>query len=101
MTHPAALVLLEDMFSVLIYTVAERYEEGVGDVALSAIVRREIIHQLLLEPLPYSNLQQRLSHRIVHHPNFDEILTSVATLRFVIFDFSSINPPAWGFFFIY
>ncbi len=45
------------------------------------VTRREIVQQLCLGPLAYSDLVKRLSERTVDVPSFAEILDAVATLR--------------------
>lgn len=60
---------------------SERYHEGVGEVTARDIVRREIIHALLVEPLPFSEFEKRLGRQMVRATDFEDILREVAEFK--------------------
>jgi hypothetical protein len=81
--HESMHVILEEFMAVLVGTAFERHVLGVGEVDAVAIVRREVVHQLVLQPAPFSAIAKSLSLSVTEHPAFDDILHAVASKRFV------------------
>lgn len=71
------------MMEELLYTLIVVFSEG-GDVEgapIEAVVRRELIHALLLGPLSYSELLKVVTERVHEDACFDAVLATVATFR--------------------
>ncbi len=86
-SHDSMLVVLEEFMAVLVGIAFERYVMGVGEIDAAAIVRREVVHQLLIQPSPFSAIAKNVSPATCEHPEFDAILHAVASKRSVFLSF--------------
>ena len=58
------LVLYEEFISILIFICAEKYTQGIADVTIEEIARREVIHQLAPGAKPHSRIQKYLPEEV-------------------------------------
>lgn len=82
--HPAydptqAFAMVEEM----IYTLIVLLSDSTHPIGLSDAdcLRREIIHHLVLAPLPYSELVRRVSEKYSDDPELDKVLQRIATFK--------------------
>ncbi|KAI9027159.1 hypothetical protein CLU79DRAFT_26254 [Phycomyces nitens] len=71
--------MAEEILNLLVVCISER--ANVTGMSIQGKIRREIIHNLCLEPAAYSELIKRIPERLSEHPDFDSILSSVANFR--------------------
>ncbi|KAL0076978.1 hypothetical protein J3Q64DRAFT_1811303 [Phycomyces blakesleeanus] len=71
--------MAEEILNLLVVCVCER--ANVTGMSIQGKIRREIIHNLCLEPAAYSELTKRIPERLSEHPDFDHILSSVANFK--------------------
>ena len=57
-------MLYEEFVSLLIYMCAERYTQGLADVTLEEIARREVVHLLAAGAKPHSKIQKYLPDEV-------------------------------------
>lgn len=60
------VTIAEEFLLLLIHVVSERYLEGVGEVDRKAGIKREIIHQLCIQPMAHSELTKALPEDVRH-----------------------------------
>lgn len=77
----AILQVVEAFLDALIHISYERYVLGIGNVTNRDIIRRDIIHQLAVEPKPHSNLKKKVTSNPEMEEHFDGILEEVADFR--------------------
>ena len=76
------MTVAEEFLTLLIYILSERFTPGVGQVSEDEAVKREIIHQLCIQPMAHSELTKALPedvsifcfdfHNLSVHLNFNE-----------------------------
>ncbi|XP_070569458.1 E3 ubiquitin-protein ligase UBR2-like isoform X2 [Ptychodera flava] len=73
--------LIEEFLLLLIVVLGERYAAGVGQVSHEDRVKREVIHQLCIGPMPHSELAKSLTENHNHETGLETVITSVATFK--------------------
>ena len=75
---PMYLRIVEAFLNVLIRVTYERYVLGIGEVINRDIVRRDMMHQLAVEPKTHSSLKKRIPSNPETDEHFDGILKEIA-----------------------
>ncbi|KAL8590352.1 hypothetical protein ACOMHN_006468 [Nucella lapillus] len=75
------LTVAEEFLSLIIIILEERYVPGVGEVTQKDAVKREIIHQLCIGPMPHSKLAKALPEDPNHETGLEEVVEEVATFK--------------------
>ena len=78
---PMYLRIVEAFLNVLIRVTYERYVLGIGEVINRDIVRRDMMHQLAVEPKTHSSLKKRIPSNPETDEHFDGILKEIADFR--------------------
>lgn len=73
--------LVEEFLQLLIVIVGERYMPGIGNVNAEDRIKKEIMQQLCIKPLPHSELNKTLPDDVTHDMVLDEIIQQVATFK--------------------
>lgn len=74
-----ATILLDECLHLLIIVLGERYVEGVGEVDSSAIIQREIVHQLSVTKMSHSDLNKSLPEDVSQYVATTSFTTSLTT----------------------
>lgn len=75
------IYLVEEFLKLLIVIVGERFMPGIGKVTAEDRIKKEIIQQLCIKPLPHSELNKTLPDDLTHEMVLDHIITEVATFK--------------------
>ncbi|XP_022090743.1 E3 ubiquitin-protein ligase UBR2-like [Acanthaster planci] len=75
------LTIMEEFLHLLIVLVSERYIPGVGQVTDADRVRREVLHQLYINPMSHSEMVKALPKDHCHETGVEEVIDSVANFK--------------------
>lgn len=75
------IYLVEEFLQLLITIIGERYMPGIGKVTAEDRIKKEIIQQLCIKPLPHSELNKTLPDDVTHEMVLDDIINQVATFK--------------------
>ncbi|XP_071789755.1 E3 ubiquitin-protein ligase UBR2-like isoform X2 [Asterias amurensis] len=75
------LTIMEEFLHLMIVLVSERYVPGVGQVTNTDRVRREVLHQLYINPLSHSEIVKALPKDHCHETGVEEVINSVANFK--------------------
>nr|CAB3267469.1 E3 ubiquitin-protein ligase UBR2-like [Phallusia mammillata] len=73
--------IYNEFVSLLIYICVERCTEGVGQVTMHDIAKRELIHILASGPRPHSKISKHLPDEVSETPGWESILEEVADYK--------------------
>lgn len=73
--------LVEEFLQLLIVIVGERHMPGVGTVTARDRIKKEIIQQLSIKPMPHSELNKTLPDDVSHEMVLDDVIGEVATFK--------------------
>ncbi|XP_024945572.1 E3 ubiquitin-protein ligase UBR2 isoform X2 [Cephus cinctus] len=73
--------LVEEFLGLLITIIGERYVPGVGQVDTDDRIRKEIIQQLCIKPLPHSELNKALPDDIHYETGIERVIDDVAEFK--------------------
>ncbi|XP_049790695.1 E3 ubiquitin-protein ligase UBR2 [Schistocerca nitens] len=73
--------LVEEFLGLLITIVSERYTPGVGKVTEDDKIKKEIIQQLCIKPLPHSELNKTLPEDVNHETGMERVIDQVAVFK--------------------
>lgn len=73
--------LIEEMLYLIIMLVGERFNPGVGQVAATDEIKREIIHQLSIKPMAHSELVKSLPEDENKETGMESVIESVAHFK--------------------
>ncbi|XP_071476314.1 E3 ubiquitin-protein ligase UBR2-like, partial [Diadema antillarum] len=74
-------VITEEFLGLLITILCERYVRGVGEVSDEARVRREVLHQLCINPMAHSELTKALPEDHCHETGMEAVINHVADFK--------------------
>ncbi|XP_063428523.1 E3 ubiquitin-protein ligase UBR2-like isoform X1 [Mytilus trossulus] len=75
------VTLAEEFLTLLITIISERYVLGIGTMDEQDITKREIIHQLCVAPMSYSELTKGLPVNSNHETGIEEVINDVAVFK--------------------
>ncbi|XP_001952747.1 E3 ubiquitin-protein ligase UBR2 [Acyrthosiphon pisum] len=73
--------LVEEFLGLIITIVGERYTPGVGRVNFDDCIRKEVIQQLCVEPMPHSELNKTLLNLIEDEEVLEKVIHDVADFK--------------------
>ncbi|GLH05833.1 E3 ubiquitin-protein ligase UBR1 [Gryllus bimaculatus] len=73
--------LVEEFLGVLLMIVGERHMPGVGQVSADDRIKKEIVQQLCIKPLPHSELNKTLSEDVNHETGMERVIDQVAEFK--------------------
>jgi len=73
--------LVEEFLGLIITIVGERYTPGVGQVTFDDCIRKEVIQQLCVEPMPHSELNKTLLNLIDDEEVLEKVIHDVADFK--------------------
>ncbi|XP_060866207.1 E3 ubiquitin-protein ligase UBR2 [Metopolophium dirhodum] len=73
--------LVEEFLGLIITIVGERYTPGVGKVTFDDCIRKEVIQQLCVEPMPHSELNKTLLNLIEDEEVLEKVIHDVADFK--------------------
>ncbi|XP_075234618.1 ubr1 ubiquitin ligase [Lycorma delicatula] len=73
--------LVEEFLRLLITIIGERYNPGVGKVTADDCIKKEIIQQLCIKPLPHSELNKTLPDDVNHETGLERVINQVAEFK--------------------
>uniref|UniRef100_A0A8C6QT21 E3 ubiquitin-protein ligase n=1 Tax=Nannospalax galili TaxID=1026970 RepID=A0A8C6QT21_NANGA len=73
--------LIEEMLSLIIMLVGERFNPGVGQVSATDEIKREIIHQLSIKPMAHSELVKSLPEDENKETGMESVIEAVAHFK--------------------
>lgn len=73
--------LVEEFLTLLITIVGERYTPGVGKVTFNDCIKKEVIQQLCVEPMPHSELNKTLLNLIEDEECLEKVIHDVADFK--------------------
>jgi len=73
--------LVEEFLGLIITIVGERYTPGVGKVTFDDCIRKEVIQQLCVEPMPHSELNKTLLNIIEDEEALEKVIHDVADFK--------------------
>lgn len=73
--------LVEEFLGLIITIVGERYTPGVGKVTFNDCIRKEVIQQLCVEPMPHSELNKTLLNLIEDEECLEKVIHDVADFK--------------------
>lgn len=73
--------LVEEFLGLLITIVGERYTPGVGNVTADDRIKKEIIQQLCIKPLPHSELNKTLPDDVYHETGMERVIYELADFK--------------------
>lgn len=73
--------LVEEFLGLLITIVGERYMPGIGHVTNDDRLKKEIIQQLCIKPLPHSELNKALPEDVRHETGIEKVIDEVADFK--------------------
>ncbi|KAM6497717.1 hypothetical protein JOM56_005665 [Amanita muscaria] len=71
--------MVEEVLSLLITILSEK--ANASKMPMELVVKREIIHALVLGPCTFTELSKRVAERVAAYVGFDRVLATVATFR--------------------
>lgn len=73
--------LVEEFLTLIITVVGERYTPGIGNVTFDDCIRKEVIQQLCVEPMPHSELNKTLVNIIEDEECLEKVINDVAVFK--------------------
>ncbi|XP_015515354.1 E3 ubiquitin-protein ligase UBR2 [Neodiprion lecontei] len=73
--------LVEEFLGLLITIIGERYTPGVGNVDADDRLKKEIIQQLCIKPLPHSELNKTLPDDVHHETGMERVIDDLANFK--------------------
>lgn len=73
--------LVEEFLTLIITIVGERYTPGVGKVTFDDCIKKEVIQQLCVEPMPHSELNKTLLNIVEDEECLEKVINEVAVFR--------------------
>ncbi|XP_025197910.1 E3 ubiquitin-protein ligase UBR2 [Melanaphis sacchari] len=73
--------LVEEFLTLIITIVGERYTPGVGKVTFDDCIKKEVIQQLCVEPMPHSELNKTLLNLIEDEECLEKVIHDVADFK--------------------
>ena len=73
--------LVEEFLGLMIVIIGERHVPGIGEVTADDRVKKDIIQQLCIKPLPHSELNRTLPEGIHHETGLERVIDSVADFK--------------------
>lgn len=73
--------LVEEFLTLIITIVGERYTPGVGKVTFDDCIKKEVIQQLCVEPMPHSELNKTLSSIVEDEECLEKVINEVAVFK--------------------
>lgn len=73
--------LVEEFLTLIITIVGERYTPGVGKVTFNDCIKKEVIQQLCVEPMPHSELNKTLLNIIEDEECLEKVINEVAVFK--------------------
>ncbi|VVC24842.1 Zinc finger, UBR-type,Zinc finger, RING/FYVE/PHD-type,Winged helix-turn-helix DNA-binding domain,Ribosomal [Cinara cedri] len=73
--------LVEEFLTLIITIVGERYTPGVGKVTFDDCIKKEVIQQLCVEPMPHSELNKTLVNIIEDEECLEKVINEVAVFK--------------------
>lgn len=73
--------LVEEFLTLIITIIGERYTPGVGKVTYDDCIRKEVIQQLCVEPMPHSELNKVLTPVIEDEECLEKVINEVAVFK--------------------
>ncbi|XP_044730986.1 E3 ubiquitin-protein ligase UBR2 isoform X2 [Chrysoperla carnea] len=73
--------LVEEFLGLLITIVGERYIPGIGKVTVEDRIKKEIVQQLCIKPLPRSELNKTTTDEVLSDSVLDNLIDEVATFK--------------------
>lgn len=73
--------LVEEFLTLIITVVGERYIPGVGKVTFDDCIKKEVIQQLCVEPMPHSELNKTLLNIIEDEECLEKVINEVAVFK--------------------
>ncbi|KAF5287904.1 hypothetical protein FQA39_LY04078 [Lamprigera yunnana] len=73
--------IVEEFLQLLISIIGERHISGISDTTTEDRVKKEIIQQLCIKPLPHSELNKAIPDDITHETGLDDVIEELATFK--------------------
>lgn len=73
--------LVEEFLTLIITVVGERYTLGVGKVTFEDCIKKEVIQQLCVEPMPHSELNKTLANIVDDEECLEKVINEVAVFK--------------------
>lgn len=73
--------LVEEFLTLIITIVGERYTPGVGKVTPDDCIKKEVIQQLCVEPMPHSELNKTLLNIVEDEECLEKVINEVAVFK--------------------
>ncbi|XP_069676845.1 E3 ubiquitin-protein ligase UBR2 isoform X3 [Periplaneta americana] len=73
--------LVEEFLGLLVVLVGERYTPGVGKITPDDRIKKELIQQLCIKPLPHSELNKTLPEDVNHETGMERVIDQVAEFK--------------------
>lgn len=73
--------LVEEFLGLLVVLVGERYTPGVGKVTSDDRIKKELIQQLCIKPMPHSELNKTLPEDVNHETGMERVIDQVAEFK--------------------
>ncbi|PSN37650.1 E3 ubiquitin-protein ligase UBR2 [Blattella germanica] len=73
--------LVEEFLGLLIILVGERYTPGVGKITAEDRIKKELIQQLCIKPLPHSELNKTLPEDVNHETGMERVIDEIADFK--------------------
>lgn len=73
--------LVEEFLNLIITVVGERYTPGVGKVTFDDCIKKEVIQQLCVEPMPHSELNKTLLNIVEDEECLEKVINEVAVFK--------------------
>ncbi|XP_050524886.1 E3 ubiquitin-protein ligase UBR2 [Daktulosphaira vitifoliae] len=73
--------LVEEFLTLIITIVGERYTPGIGQVSFDDCIKKEVIQQLCVEPMPHSELNKTLLHIVDDEECLEKVINEVAVFK--------------------
>lgn len=73
--------IVEEFLQLVISIVGERHVSGISDVTTEDRIKKEIIHQLCIKPLPHSELNKAIPDDITHETALDDVIDELAVFK--------------------
>lgn len=73
--------LVEEFLQLIIVVVGERYVPGISNVTTQDRIKKEIIQQLCIKPLPHSELNKAIPDEIAHDTALDDVIEELAAFK--------------------
>ena len=73
--------LVEEFLGLLVVLVGERYTPGVAKVTSDDRIKKELIQQLCIKPMPHSELNKTLPEDVNHETGMERVIDQVAEFK--------------------